>query len=224
MRILMSLIAVIILFAHADYAAISPLPAKDSLKVQPKTDIKTTEANEDAESIETTETIEPSDTIEASGSPTDPPEITISSEINGLDSLGITTDTVVTTNDGGTKKVSLERSVFHREKPFVYNSEGRRDPFRALIVDEKKEGEIETDLLRLEGASLAGVVWSDGTYLAIVRDADGQSFFLREGDPIFTGKLVTVTETQATFETSDFGDYQRVTLKVVPKVSKKDKG
>jgi hypothetical protein len=148
----------------------------------------------------------------------------LSTDVAGLDSLGMTTDTLITTMDGGTRTISLERSVFRREEPFVYNPAGRRDPFRALIADEKREGEIVTDLLRLEGATLAGVVWSEGTSLAIVRDSDGKSFFLREGDPVYSGKLLTVTKSAAIFEISNFGEYDRITLKVESKAGQKEKG
>ncbi len=82
------------------------------------------------------------------------------------------------------------------------------------MSDEKKEGEIKTDLLKLEEAILTGVVWSDGKYLAMVRDKDGKSFFLREGDSVYSGKVLYVGQTEAVFEISEFGDYARITLKV----------
>jgi hypothetical protein len=138
----------------------------------------------------------------------------LSTELSGLDTLEVVPTEVVTRVAGGTRRVHLESTVFRREEPVVYEAAGRRDPFRALLVDEKKEGEIETDLLRLEGAILRGVVWADGMYLALVSDKDGKSFVLREGDPVFQGRVLTVTQARATFEVSDFGDYQQVVLKV----------
>jgi hypothetical protein len=138
----------------------------------------------------------------------------ISTQMKAVDSLDVIPSDIVTNYQGGTRRVVLESTVFHREPPVSYESDGNRDPFRALIVDEKKEGEVETDLLRMEGAVLTGVVWSDGMYLAMVKDKDGKTFFLREGDPIYKGKVMTVTQSQASFEYSDFGDYEQVTLKV----------
>jgi hypothetical protein len=138
----------------------------------------------------------------------------LSTELPGLDTLGILPDAIETQHEGGTRRINLEKSVFHREIPVVYDSDGRRDPFRALIVDEKKEGEVQTDLLRLDGAVLTGVVWSDGQYLCMVRDQDGKTFFLREGDPIYQGRVLMMSTSQVTFEVSDFGEYQRITLKV----------
>jgi hypothetical protein len=138
----------------------------------------------------------------------------LSTELNGLDTLEVVPTDVVTRVAGGTRRVHLESTVFRREQPVEYEAAGRRDPFRALLVDEKKEGEIETELLRLEGATLKGVVWSDGTYLALVSDKEGKSFVLREGDPVYQGRVLSVTQARATFEVSDFGDYQQIVLKV----------
>lgn len=133
---------------------------------------------------------------------------------NAVDSLEVVPDEFVVEKDGGFQRVNIEQHVFRRETPVIYSSGGRRDPFRALIVDEQKEGDIVTDLLQLEGAVLTGVVWSEGEYLAMVRDSENRSFFLREGDKIYQGYVRTVTQTEAQFEVSEFGDYRLITLKV----------
>jgi len=138
----------------------------------------------------------------------------LSTELSGSDTLDVLPSDVVTRVAGGTRRMHLENTVFRREEPVEYETNGRRDPFRALLADEKKEGEVETDLLRLEGATLKGVVWSDGSYLALVSDKDGKSFVLREGDLVYQGRVLSVTQSRATFEVSDFGDYQQITLKV----------
>ncbi len=138
----------------------------------------------------------------------------ISTEMEGLDSLDVLPHEMVTSFDGGTRRINLESSVFRREEPVYYEREGNRDPFRALIRDEKKEGEIETDLLRLENAVLTGVVWSEGEYLALVKDKDGKSFFLREGDPVYQGRVLSVTQSRVELEVTEFGDYERITLKI----------
>ncbi|MBI5059410.1 hypothetical protein HZB60_06480 [candidate division KSB1 bacterium] len=147
----------------------------------------------------------------------------LSTELSGVDSLGITSDTLITSFQGGTRRVHLERTVFRRETPVEYVSNGRRDPFRALVIDERKEGEIETDLLRMEKAVLTGVVWSDGEYVAMVRDKDGNNFLLHEGDPVFNGRMTAVTQSQAVFDLVEFGDYQQIVLKVASAEKLKDK-
>jgi hypothetical protein len=109
---------------------------------------------------------------------------------------------------------AIRRSYLRRETPFFYEAGGRRDPFRPLISEMKRGESIVTDLLRLEGAVLTGVVWSSGEYLAMVRDKDGRNFFLREGDAVFRGKVVSVTQTKTVFQLVDFGEVERVTLTV----------
>jgi hypothetical protein len=147
----------------------------------------------------------------------------LSTELSGVDSLGIGTDTLVTNYQGGTRRIHLERTVFRRQTPVAYLANGRRDPFRALVIDERKEGEIETDLLRMEHAALTGVVWSDGEYVAMLRDKDGYNFLLREGDPVFNGRMTAVTQSQAVFDIVEFGDYQQIVLKVASPDRLKDK-
>ena len=121
---------------------------------------------------------------------------------------------VTTPYEGGIRRVKLENTVFRREEPFVYNSYGRRDAFRPLISDAKKEGPVKTDLLIVDGASLTGIVWAEGHFLAMLRDKDGRSFFLREGDSVYQGRVSSVTEARVVIDISEFGDYHQVTLKV----------
>lgn len=117
-------------------------------------------------------------------------------------------------SSGTQKQAAVRRPILRREKPFTYKSGGRRDPFRALISEKKSDDDVKTDLLRLDGAVLTGVVWSGGEYLAMVRDSDGNNFFLREGDAVFRGRIVTVTQTKAVFRLVAFGEVERVTLTV----------
>jgi hypothetical protein len=139
---------------------------------------------------------------------------TLSTEMQGVDTLDVMPEEMITQSGTGTRRVKLETTVFHREEPIVYKSGDRRDPFRALISNEKKEGEIVTDLLQFEDAVLTGIVWSAGDYVAMVRDKDGKSFFLREGDQIYQGRVVEVEQSKVVFEVSEFGDYRRITLEV----------
>ncbi len=104
--------------------------------------------------------------------------------------------------------------TIRREEPFVYSSRGRRDAFRPLITDSKRGEETKTDLLQMEGAVLTGVVWSGGEYLAMVKDKDGRSFFLRQGDTVYRGKVITVTQTKAVFQLVEFGEVERITLTI----------
>jgi hypothetical protein len=149
----------------------------------------------------------------------------LSAKLGAVDTLGVLPDDNDASHDSDHRRAHLESTVFRREKPVEYVSGGRRDPFRALIADEKKGAEeVETDLLKLNGAILTGVVWAQGQYLALVKDNEGKNFFLRDGDPIYQGHVTLVTQSQASFEISDFGDYQKVVLKVSAKDKDKGKG
>lgn len=138
----------------------------------------------------------------------------ISTEIMASESLGFVSDEIITNYQGGTRRVHLENTVFRREDPVTYDPSGRRDPFRALVVDEKKEGEIETDLFRTEKSILTGVIWTEGEFIAMVRDAEGNNFLLHEGDPVFNGRCTAITKSQAIFDIVEFGDYQQLVLKI----------
>jgi hypothetical protein len=131
-------------------------------------------------------------------------------------------DETTTTPSGTPQQTGPHRSSLRREEPFAYDSRGRRDPCRPLISERKADDDIKTDLLRVDGAVLTGVVWSSGQYLAMVRDKDGNNFFLREGDAVFRGKLVTVTQTKAIFRLVDFGEVEQVILTVRAKEGEKD--
>lgn len=138
----------------------------------------------------------------------------LSTRLGGVDTLGVVPTEVLTPYQGGTRRVPLENSVFRREQPISYSSDSRRDPFRPLIVDNKQEGEIHTDLLIVDGANLTGVIWAGDQSLATVKDNKGRSFFLHEGEPVYSGRVVSITQTSITFEISGFGEYRQVTLKV----------
>lgn len=71
---------------------------------------------------------------------------------------------------------------------FVYDSTGRRDPFRSFVLDRLHEQEGETkgpleeyDLAQLE---VAGLVWKAEKRRALVIDPSGQGYVVEEGDRI----------------------------------------
>jgi hypothetical protein len=138
----------------------------------------------------------------------------LSTRLGGVDTLGVVPSEVETPYQGGTRRIQLENTVFRREQPVSYSADLHRDPFRPLIVDRSGDPEPETNLLIVDGANLTGVVWAEGQSLATVKNKQGRSFFLRQGEPVYRGRVVSITQTSITFEISGFGEYRQVTLKV----------
>jgi hypothetical protein len=138
----------------------------------------------------------------------------LSTGLGGMDTLGVVPSSVETPYQGGTRRIDFENSVFRREPPVVYSAVSGRDPFRPLIVEKSGEADPVTNLLIVDGANLTGVVWADAQSLATVKDKQGRSFFLHQGEPVYRGRVVSITQTSITFEISGFGESRQVTLKV----------
>ncbi len=79
---------------------------------------------------------------------------------------------------------------------FEYKSEGRRDPFEAVMMNKmaksrvgavasknKKEQEDQVSY-ELESLKLVGVLKSDTGMMAMMEDAQGKGIFFRKGDPL----------------------------------------
>lgn len=149
-------------------------------------------------------------------SPQDKPETEVAGDPGrvDLDTPKPTSSKKEVKSSANVSQSTPRRISIRRETPFAYESRGRRDPFRALISDSKREANPKTDLLCLDEAVLTGVVWSGGEYLAMIRDKGGKNFFLREGDKVYRGRVTSVTQAKAVFRLVDFGEVERVTLTV----------
>ena len=145
-----------------------------------------------------------------------PPEKNVAAMDSTADMVGpvASTKALLKSEEKLRQKRPKPQATIRREEPFVYASRGRRDSFRPLITDSKKGEVVKTDLLQLEGAVLTGVVWSGGEYLAMIKDKDGRSYFLRQGDSVYRGKVISVTQKKAVFQLVEFGEVERVTLSV----------
>jgi len=71
------------------------------------------------------------------------------------------------------------------EVPFQYNPEGRRDPFRSIIVSSEKQVLAENlpPLQRKELSELKviGIVWGGFGYGAVIQTPDGKGYPVRKG-------------------------------------------
>lgn len=86
--------------------------------------------------------------------------------------------------------------------PTTYSPEGRRDPFKDLLagkeVREKSGGKGEPQL-SIDDLNLIGIVKSKGKLTAVISGSQGFPFYLKEGDKLSDGYVLSVKESQVIF-------------------------
>ncbi|HTN44110.1 MAG TPA: pilus assembly protein PilP [Nitrospiria bacterium] len=99
--------------------------------------------------------------------------------------------------------------------PYVYNPEGRRDPFLSILVSAESAKSLRRlpPLLRTEIGELRliGIVWGGYGYSAMVQTPDGKGYTIRVGTPVGpnNGAVRKITEQYLTIEekyTDIFGE------------------
>jgi hypothetical protein len=101
---------------------------------------------------------------------------------------------------------------FRRTPVFEYSTRGRRDPFDALVKE--GDGEVKTDLLNVEEATLTGIVWGGDQMVAIFKDKDGKSHYMRKGSAVFRGRIVEISDNSVIVSLTQFGSTRRLEFKV----------
>jgi type IV pilus assembly protein PilP len=98
---------------------------------------------------------------------------------------------------------------------YAYNPEGRRDPFRSILVTSETGKILESlpPLLRTDVSELRliGIVWGGFGYSAMVQTPDGKGYTIHVGTPVGPnrGKVRKITEQYLTVEekyTDIFGE------------------
>jgi Tfp pilus assembly protein PilP len=89
--------------------------------------------------------------------------------------------------------------------PFVYEAKGRRDPFRPLIaprlVETKSRPKTGLAALEVNELKLAGIIWEQRGYFALVEAPNGSGYVLRVNDTVGGEARVTrITPEAVTFE------------------------
>jgi Tfp pilus assembly protein PilP len=86
----------------------------------------------------------------------------------------------------------------------VYEIKGRRDPFIPLIAARTAEGKMpKTGLaaLQVNELKLAGIVWGQRNYFALVEAPNGAGYVLRVNDIVGTdARVASITPQAVTFE------------------------
>ena len=81
---------------------------------------------------------------------------------------------------------------------YVYNSEGRRDPFVNLLGTgsepraASKRGEGAAGMMVSE-ISVRGILQSRGALVAMVQGPDNKTYIVHQGDKFFDGRIKTIT-------------------------------
>ena len=85
---------------------------------------------------------------------------------------------------------------------YVYEQEGRRDPFSPLLKEgeDSQEGQIS-----VENLSLVGVIWGDTRRVAVLSDQAGNGYVFKVGDALPSGRVVSISDKSIVFELSQFG-------------------
>lgn len=89
--------------------------------------------------------------------------------------------------------------------PYVYETKGRRDPFHPLIAPRVAEAKPrpKTGLAALEvnGLKLAGIIWEQRGYFALVEAPNGAGYVLRVNDSVGdNARVANITPQAVTFE------------------------
>lgn len=82
------------------------------------------------------------------------------------------------------KGVADETDFAVVDRDYVYESEGKRDPFRSFILDAKDEREDSRGPLEqfdLAQLTVVAVVWGTNNPRAVVNDPSGRGYIVREG-------------------------------------------
>ena len=113
------------------------------------------------------------------------------------------TDTNVPQNDSTVEQILREQEDILRGRPFTYLPGGRRDPFRPLVTsdDSKDKGDCRTGIrcMAVNELDLSGIVKDrDAGDMALVIGPDNRGYFLRTGDQVFDGTVISVDSRKGT--------------------------
>jgi hypothetical protein len=117
---------------------------------------------------------------------------------------------------GATTPQGIPVDTAPQRKAVEYTAGGDRDPFMPLIGTGKGKG---GGLPSLENLKLVGVLEDVNINRALLEDAEGNGYILKPNDRIQSGYLVTVTESKAIFQISEYGWTRTVALELtIPEI------
>jgi len=89
---------------------------------------------------------------------------------------------------------------------FVYNPEGRRDPFWNLLqgksVKENREAIEGIAGLMIDELELEGIVFAQGSYKALLKGPDTRPYIVSIGSKVYDGEVVAMDKNSVSFKKS----------------------
>lgn len=89
---------------------------------------------------------------------------------------------------------------------FVYNAEGRRDPFWNLLqgksVKENREAIAGIAGLMIDELELEGIVFAQGEFKALFKGPDTRPYVVGIGDKVYDGEVVAMDRNSVSFKKS----------------------
>lgn len=80
--------------------------------------------------------------------------------------------------------ISPENEMDERDSTYNYRTEGRRDPFKSLLLgikEKKTAGLTPLQQRSLGELRVIGIIWGAQDYMAMIETPDGKGFLIREG-------------------------------------------
>ncbi len=112
----------------------------------------------------------------------------------------VTTDLPEEAGDEGAEMISIQPGEF------VYNPEGRRDPFWNLLqgksVKENREAIEGIAGLMIDELELEGIVFAQGEFKALLKGPDTRPYVVGIGDKVYDGEVVAMDRNSVSFRKS----------------------
>jgi len=101
---------------------------------------------------------------------------------------------------------------YPKRKEVGYTTSGVRDPFMPLVGS--VSGQFTMELPALENMTLVGILENVDGNRALLEDSEGNGYILMPNDKVKNGYLVTVTDTRAIFQITEYGWTRTVDLEL----------
>lgn len=86
---------------------------------------------------------------------------------------------------------------------FIYKPKGRRDPFWNLLQGKKQPKREEREGIAgmlIEELELEGILFKNGTYIALFKGPDGKPYDVRVGDSVYDGEVIKIDNNSVVFK------------------------